>query len=259
MKRAVSEDSEDFYNRRLAWLLLPLAVAWLVWTFGVRSALPSHSDDLVSVSRDAGLRMTLKQPFPPWLLWAHSISGALLLAGAMLQKRLVSQMARGEGGGDWHRRTGYALAALMLVMSGAGFLMSPYSTWNNFTAFSVAFAAPWVGWAAAIVVSGRRRKVRMRVREDKKNEELCCANSAQYGFHRLMGNQMLKGCLAVPAARLAGAVVQDWAPAWGEDAGYYVGIFGVVCVVAVWEACDVAAYLMQPCSAATVRQRGKQQ
>lgn len=45
---------------------------------------------------------------------------------------------------------GFACLALMLVMAGAGFLMAPYSSWDNFQSFSIGFAAPWFVWAVAI-------------------------------------------------------------------------------------------------------------
>jgi hypothetical protein len=40
----------------------------------------------------------------------------------------------------------------MLVMSTAGYWMAPFSAWQNFELFSVAFAAPWLLWVLAVFV-----------------------------------------------------------------------------------------------------------
>jgi hypothetical protein len=171
MKSVLSADSADFYNRRLAWLVVPLTAAWLAWTFGVRTFLwpPSHS--LASVSRDAGLQMALVAPFPWWMLWGHSLAGSLLLAGVLAQKQFVCRMAGSFAGSTeaslkthlahaLHRWNGYACLAAMTVMAGMGLAMAPYSSWNNFSAFSVGFAAPWLLWATALYVSAKMRRVR---------------------------------------------------------------------------------------------------
>ncbi len=174
MKRAViAADSIDFYNRRLAWLVVPLTAAWLLWTFGVRTFLLPPSHALASESRDAGLQMTLVAPFPWWMLWGHSLAGSLLLAGVLFQKSTVCRMAQGasaspsQGGlpvsahlaRSLHHWAGYLLLGAMLVMSGAGLAMAPFSSWDNFSAFSVGFAAPWMVWAVALYVSAKTHKV----------------------------------------------------------------------------------------------------
>lgn len=110
----------------------------------------SSHENGVSSSRDAGLQMTLVAPFPSSLLTVHSVCGALLLLSALLQKHLVVRMSRGEKVALWHHVNGFACLALMLVMAGAGFLMAPYSSWDNFQSFSIGFAAPWFVWAVAI-------------------------------------------------------------------------------------------------------------
>lgn len=93
MREVLLEDSRDFYNRWLVYLLAPLATIWVVVSFGLNS---SAHDGPVSISRDAGLRMTLVQPFPGYLLAIHSVCGALLIFSVMLQKFLVVRMSKGE-------------------------------------------------------------------------------------------------------------------------------------------------------------------
>lgn len=63
-----------------------------------------------------------------------------------------------------------------------------------------------------------------------------------------MGNQAVKGAITVPAARLAGGAVQRAWPQLGEASGYYVGIFAVVLVIAVWEMSEIYAYVITPCA-----------
>lgn len=234
MRILLNEDSLDFYNRRIGPFLLPATVVWIVYVFGFSSA--SH-EGAVSVSRDAGLRMTLVSPFPPLLLFFHSFGGALLLLSALVQKWLVVRMSKGElWAARWHRWNGYCCLLLMLIMASCGFLLGPSSSWPHFNVFSVGFAAPWFLWAIAIFIGARFRQLR---------------------FHRLMGNQMLKGCITVPLARLAGAVVQRVHPGMGEDLGYYTGIGAVVMVVAVWEMAELYAYFVQPCGTDILARRNK--
>lgn len=75
------------------------------------------------------------------------------------------------------------------------------------------------------------------------------AGLKKYRFHRLMANQVVKGAITVPAARLAGAAAQRLWPQLGEANGYYLGIFAVVLVIAVWEMSEIYAYIVRPCAA----------
>ena len=114
--------------------------------------------------------------------------------------------------------------------------LAPSSSWDRFELFSIAFAAPWVVWAVAIVISARLRNFR---------------------FHKLMSNQMLKGAITVPLSRLVGSFVQRTFPDLGEALGYYFGIFGVVLIILVWEMSDVYAYFVQPCGVSVESRRNK--
>jgi hypothetical protein len=59
-------------------------------------------------------------------------------------------------------------------------------------------------------------------------------------LHRLLGNMMLKGCVAVPASRFAGAALQLFGkPYWNEVSGFYQGITGTSLIVCLWETYDL--------------------
>lgn len=217
--------------------LLPYAgvgtLIWLISTFVVHSSSPT--DSLVSIARDSGLHMSLSSPLPPLLLHLHAYSGALLLSGVLLQHFLMS-LPLSPLSRVAHRLNGYFMLAVMSLMAAAGLAMGPHSAWPHFAAFSVAFAAPWLLWAVALWMSARWRSWRL---------------------HRLVANQVFKGCLTVPLSRLCGALVQRTVPSLGEALGYYVGIGAVVAVVAVWEIWAVRSFLLRPCAATAAERRAR--
>lgn len=238
MKVSVSrDDSQDLYNRRLRPVLWICVVLWVVVAFGLRRTHNTHLDGKQSISRDSGLQMTLKEPFPPLLLTVHSVGGAALLVGCMVQKELVRQMAEGRMTpyASLHGWVGMFCMACMIAMFVAGFAMGPYSSWDHFELFSFFFAAPWAVWTVTIFVTARM---------------------GQFHWHRLFANQCLKGCITVPAARLMGALVQKYAPQLGEANGYYVGIGAVTALIGLWEMVDIYFFVLRPC-AVNQTNRGK--
>lgn len=50
---------------------------------------------------------------------------------------------------------------------------------------------------------------------------------------------LIKACVAVPLARMGGAVLQR--AGWEEEQGYYVGIGGVSLLIFFWLVADAAA------------------
>lgn len=238
MKSVLLEDGNDLYNRHLKRVLVAALLLWLVYTF-LWSSHATHTDGagrVVSFSRDGGLQMTLLEPIPLFFLRAHSFAGAALLGSVVLQKYFVLRMSEQSGYARWHRWNGYACLVMMAVMSFNGWVMGFWSSWDNFPAFSVGFAAPYAFWIVSILVTIYRR---------------------QYRWHRLFANQALKGCIVVPAARLVGGVVQRAAPHLGESLGYYYGIGVVVLVAAVWEISDIYNFVVQPCAGTALERKNR--
>lgn len=232
-------DAGDFYNRRLQHWVPATVFVWLaffVWRIATEQT--ASSEQLVSVARDSGLQMSLTSPLNQWALSVHSWSGVALLLCCLLQKQLVVSMSQMHSfpSSLWHRRIGLAAVALMLVMALAGFASGLTSAWDNFTLFSVFFAAPWLLWAVAIYVTAKRRV---------------------WNFHRLFANQALKGCLTVPTARLCGAWVQRTFPNLGQANGYYLGIFFVTLFVMVWEMVDLYQFAIAPCAVSAEERRNR--
>ena len=238
-RRAVLEaDAGDLYHRRLGPVLAVAAAAWLVWAFGVSSGRVERLADgtLVSFSRDAGLKMTLREAMPRVLLRTHSVGGAALLFSAMLQKWLAGRMLGSRAAVTWHRFNGYACLFLMACMALPGYLMGPFSAWERFETFSVGFAAPYAFWIVTIALTAYFRL---------------------YRWHRLFANQALKGCITVPLARLVGGIVQRAFPELGEALGYYLGIGMVTIFVGLWEMSDVYAFVIQPCAVTAMDRRNR--
>jgi hypothetical protein len=96
--------------------------------------------------------------------------------------------------------------------------MGPLSSWPNFTTFNWFFFAPWVFMFVGIYG---------------------CASSKLLCYHRFFGNMLLKGCIATPLARLAGAALQR--QGWEDASGYYNGIGMVTMVISVWQITDAVA------------------
>eukprot|EP01087_Luapelamoeba_hula_P009246 TRINITY_DN2376_c0_g1_i1.p1 TRINITY_DN2376_c0_g1~~TRINITY_DN2376_c0_g1_i1.p1 ORF type:complete len:276 (+),score=44.19 TRINITY_DN2376_c0_g1_i1:94-921(+) len=224
---AMREDRGDLLSK----ISLVLVAFYSLWAFNTfywdhfTGLYHDPSQPLLSTARDSGLRMTLTAPFNAVYLHMHSISGTMLLFTAVMQKFSVTKFSSHDSAVPWrqvHHYLGYGLCVLMLTMSLSGFALGFSSAWANFDTFSVFFALPWLLWAVTIYLSARYQKWR---------------------FHRLVANQMIKGCLTVPASRLVGGLMQRTYPEWGEAQGYFVGIFSVALVVFIWETIDICRFL----------------
>ena len=88
--RVLAYDSRDAYNRYVRWFLYAAVPLWLASTFVFSSASYSRTPDghVVSVSRDAGLQMTLNRPMDEALLSVHSVAGSVLLVLPLLGDHL---------------------------------------------------------------------------------------------------------------------------------------------------------------------------
>lgn len=175
----------------------------------------------MSIGSDSGLEMDVTGPFPVWMLRAHGGGACLLVLLTLLQKESVRRMAAdAEGATALHRRVGYCCLAALAVMDGAGYALgSGYSKFEGFGTFVKFFAAPFALWLVGIWLSAAAGWLRT---------------------HALLGNMLLKGCIATPLSRLGGATMQRLG--WSTAAGYYQGIFGVACVIGVWQLADLAEF-----------------
>jgi hypothetical protein len=126
-----------------------------------------------------------------------------------------------------HRVLGYASVGMMSAMAVAGIAMGSWpdpAQYPRFALYNVLFGLPWLLWSAALLFSARRRS---------------------YHWHRFWGNMALRGCIAVPLARICGALLQRCA-GWPEAQGYYSGIGTAAAVIGLWELVDIAAFVRQP-------------
>ena len=226
-------DAADSYNAYVRPILLlvglPVYLAYLAVNVS-RTPKIDYGDGtagyLNSRARDSGLRMEITSPFPESQLITHGVAAVLLFVLIVIQKESVRAMrgaplrcpnifswvgASSDAAMRWHRRIGRCCCVLMVVLAAPGFLLCRHSSWEHFETFSYFFAAPWLCWAAAIYLTATPRLIHT---------------------HRFVGNMALKGCIAVPLSRIAGAALQE--RGWGEERGYYVGIGGVSAVVLLW-------------------------
>lgn len=177
------------------------------------SSQPMHR----SVARDSLLIMTVHTPFPSYLLNAHSYAGLALFILVFVQKEVVARMGMNYATYvSTHRIIGYSIMGLMVIMDAAGWLMGFYPAYSGFQFFSVLFAAPWLVLLVGIYLTASRMRARL---------------------HRVFGNLIVKACIAVPLARIAGAFLQR--NGWEEETGYYTGIAAVTAVIGAWAIFDV--------------------
>lgn len=92
-----------------------------------------------------------------------------------------------------------------------GYAMGQNSKLRNFSTFALYFASPWIIWVILVYFT---------------------AIKCKFAFHKYIGNMMLKGCIAVPMARVSGAFLQRYG--WKTAEGYYVGILGSSILVGIW-------------------------
>jgi hypothetical protein len=196
-------DASDVYNTRIKYLLVPFFVAYSAFAlFGRAATAPHDADDAITthIARDSGLRMQLTvEQLPTHLHRGHSVAAVLLCFVMVWQKQTVLNMnislsgsSKGTSYADhlfWHRWAGRLGIGLVMLMDLCGLLMGPLSAWDNFTTFNLFFFAPWTFMIAGIYGCA-----------SSKGKLVC--------YHRFFGNMLLKGCIATPLARLAGAALQ---------------------------------------------------
>ena len=218
-KAAVTADCDacDSYNACvrpvLLYVGLPMYLAYLAVNVSrmpkVQYGHGTAGTLLNSTARDSGLRMEITSPFPEFQLIMHGVSAVLLFVLIVIQKESVRAMLGAPATCPnlfswsgitpiaalrWHRRIGRCCCVLMLLLAAPGFLLCRYSSWEHFEMFAYFFAAPWLCWAVSIYLTATPRLIHM---------------------HRFVGNMALKGCIAVPLSRIAGATLQE--RGWGEE------------------------------------------
>ena len=216
----VKADAADAYHRCLKIIAFPCLVAYTLNALmhEGRTFTASTNGEYLSMSGDSGLRMTLSQPMPAWMLKAHSYGALALVLLVLSQKEVVRRMASDYAGfARAHRVLGYATLAALATMDAAGYALCAFSTFEHFAYFAVAFAAPFALWLVGIWYTARTRRWRA---------------------HAFLSNMLLKGCIATPLSRLGGAALQR--RGWPLAQGYYEGIFGVALIVGLWQAADIA-------------------
>ena len=230
----IALDSVDFWNRWLQYLVLPLlSVYAAIALFRNRDEQPTQvsENEFEFVARDSGQRMIVQTPFPDFLLQAHTFTALALFMLTFTQKLLLPRMAETRLRVQLHRYAGYVILALSSAMAAAGFAMRSYPSIPGFATFSYFFAAPWLFLSITVLASARSKDI---------------------ALHRLLGNMLLKACIAVPLSRIMGAVLQRW---WDCDdvraqchaqavaEGYFHGIADTSLVVACWQVADVLSYV----------------
>jgi hypothetical protein len=208
-------DSKDIYNRGLKWFIL-IFMGWYI----VRSLITQHEDEadngiFTSTARDSGLKMHMKQFPPESLLNLHAISGFLLCIFVLVQKHTIILMLEKsyKKYAYLHKYLGYTILTLISAMVYGGYALGAYSAFASFDIFSFFFALPFVLWIVGIYYTAR---------------------ASMITFHRLLGNMLLKGCVAVPMSRIGGAFLQGL-KGWDAVSGFYQGIGGVALIILIWQ------------------------
>eukprot|EP01102_Stenamoeba_stenopodia_P014063 TRINITY_DN4640_c0_g1_i2.p1 TRINITY_DN4640_c0_g1~~TRINITY_DN4640_c0_g1_i2.p1 ORF type:complete len:304 (+),score=60.65 TRINITY_DN4640_c0_g1_i2:278-1189(+) len=153
------------------------------------------------------------------LLSLHSIAAAFLFLLVAIQKYTVQRMKDDKDYktyADIHRNVGYICLIVIPTMALGGFLLGGYSSFENFSYFSVVFAAPFVFWTLGIYWTAQKY------------------SSSMISAHRLLGNMLLKGCVAVPLARVFGSLLQSRGD-WDDEVAFYTGIKLASLLIAIWE------------------------
>jgi hypothetical protein len=220
----IRRDTADAYTTWARWIVVPLLVAYVgVAVFSEHEVAELEGGKFSYAARDTGLKMTTTAPFQSSILKTHLWCGLALVVVTLVQKTTVGWMASSyQDYRDIHGMFGFFVLMLSFTMSGAGFLLGFQADLPNFRIFSVFFAAPWVLWSVSVWFTAAPRRIHL---------------------HRLLGNMMLKGCIAVPLSRISGAVLQH--AGWGEAEGYYTGIGLASVVVGVWQCADCVSLFLR--------------
>lgn len=246
-QEVIRANSTDTYSRTWLRFLLPVALSAylalvLLTPSQTTAAAAATTGEAVRYTSPEGLRMTLDGPFSAALLKIHYVAGVALIPLALVQKHLLTRMVTpGTPSGDaralWirdavHPALGGTIVTCMLAMAVAGYMLRTPSTFPGFSTAMVFFVAPWAVFIAGI------------------------GFSASWGFkvvHAVIGNCIVKACVAVPLARLSGTALQRLytdaaasAASAGDaptpavlSAGYYHGILFSAVVIGAWQLFDL--------------------
>jgi hypothetical protein len=215
LRSQLVHDSNDLYNKYFKWFIV-VFIAWYV----THAVLTDHKDEtengiLTSTARDTGLKMTMSEFPPSRFLNIHATSGMLLCVIVLVQKQTVLWMLERSYAQYKviHKYLGYVILLLICGMVYGGYMLGLYSAFPAFSTFSIFFAAPFAFWTVAIYYTARPSMI---------------------SVHRLLGNMLLKGCVAVPLSRIGGAFLQNL-DGWNDVSGFYQGIGGTAMIIVVWQ------------------------
>ena len=215
LRQQVLNDSADEFNKFAKWFIIPIVILYVCFILVQPHIVYPVAEGYQTIARDSGLLMKTIQPFPEYLLSMHWIMAVLLFLLVFFQKLTVYKMLSG-----WrkkvHSKVGYAILFLIGGMNYAGYKLGDYSSLPNFDWFIIVFAAPWAIWMVSIYITIKLKQIML---------------------HRFLSNMLVKGCIAVPMARIVGSSLQRMG--WEEGSGYYTGIGAVSLVISVWLFYDI--------------------
>jgi hypothetical protein len=176
-------------------------------------------------SRDVGMRFDLLNSLPAVPLAVHTIAAGLLLAQAYFQKYSAMYMLPDtciytSTVVKAHRVNGYLTLASMSAMAIGGFELGRHGRFPGLRLFNFAFAVPWVVMIQQLYVSIKSR---------------------DWLYHQLVGNMIVRSCLAVPLARVFSARIQQ-SDQVSNAIGYYLGIGTASIIIGVWQGFDLLEY-----------------
>ena len=214
----------------------------------------SSADSTENASRIAfdyfspeGLRMTLSAAFPTDWLNIHYYCAVLLVPAALLQKHFIRKMdpsgAKNKEEQTFYRKNvhpnlGHATVMLMVGMALGGYKIRDVSTFPNFLTAMIYFVAPWAVFIVGIIFTAYYKWTKL---------------------HAILGNCVVKSCVAVPLARMLSTALQTqyvanlttarhtegYAAAEHQalSDGYYQGILSAAVIIAVWVVVDLIGFL----------------
>ena len=163
--------------------------------------------------------MYLKDFFPNWALKIHGIGGIFVIIQTFYLKYSAHFMLDDypnnyKTNKKLHKYVGFINLIVVLCMDFGGFFMGSFSKLNNFDKFVYFFASPFIFWTITLYIFAKKKK---------------------YLFiHILMGNMLMKACVAVPLARVLGSYLQK-TELFEKIDGYYIGIISATILVGLWQ------------------------
>jgi hypothetical protein len=223
LARAVIEAaSRDSFSIAFRYPIVLFLCAYLL-TVMLNTSRNSVQDGTLQYESPEFLRMQLRHAFPQFELHAHGIAGVALVIAAVTQKLLVPRMLKSSRARWLHGKVlGPFILACIAIMVTAGFSLRSASQFTSFETAMIWFGAPWV---TLFFLTGISAKLRM------------------WRLHAVCGDAVVKACVAVPLARLTGAVLQRWQAFMTDEQGYYYGIALASVVVGIWAVADAYTLL----------------